>query len=76
MDHFSFAKLLIITGAVLLFGGLLWYFFGNKLSWLGNLPGDIRIEGENFRFYFPITTMILLSLLFSLLLYLIRRLFG
>lgn len=76
MDHLPFAKLLILAGAVLLAGGLIWYFFGDKLSWLGNLPGDIRIERENFRFYFPITTMILLSLLFSLLLYLIRRLLG
>jgi len=39
------------------------------------LPGDIRIEKENVRFYFPITTMILVSAVLSLILYLIRKLF-
>lgn len=76
MNQQPFAKILIIAGLVLLAGGLIWYFFSDKLSWLGHLPGDIRIERENFRFYFPITTMILLSLLFSLLLAIIRRFWG
>lgn len=76
MNDQPFAKILIIAGLVLLAGGLIWYFFGDKLSWLGRLPGDIRIERENFRFYFPITTMILLSLLFSLIIAIIRRFLG
>lgn len=75
MNDQPFAKILIIAGLVLLAGGLIWYFFGDKLSWLGRLPGDIRIERENFRFYFPITTMILLSLLLTLIWNLIKRLF-
>lgn len=60
------AKIFIVIGAVVIAIGLLFYFFGNKLSWLGKLPGDIRIEKENFSFYFPLTTCILLSLLVTL----------
>jgi hypothetical protein len=52
---------------------VVWYFFGNKLHFLGRLPGDIRVERDNFRFYFPFTTMILLSLLFTVVLNLIKK---
>jgi hypothetical protein len=55
--------------------GLLVYFFHDKLHWIGRLPGDIRVEKENFRFYFPITTMILLSLLLTLVINIIRKIF-
>jgi H+/Cl- antiporter ClcA len=68
-------KYLIIIGIIAVLAGLILYFFGNRLSWLGHLPGDIRVEKEHFRFYFPITTMILLSLLLSLILWIIRKLF-
>ncbi|NLN31243.1 MAG: DUF2905 domain-containing protein [Bacteroidales bacterium] len=68
-------KILIITGILMLIAGLILYFAGNKLSWLGHLPGDIRVEKENMRFYFPLTTMILVSVLLSLILYLIRKFF-
>jgi len=60
------AKILIVIGAVVLLLGILFYFFGDKLGWLGKLPGDIRIEKENSSFYFPITTCILLSLVVTL----------
>lgn len=56
-------KYIIIIGAVILIIGVIVYFFGGSLRWLGHLPGDIRIEKENFRFYFPLTTLILLNLL-------------
>jgi cytochrome b subunit of formate dehydrogenase len=68
-------KILIVAGIILVIAGLVIYFAGNKLNWLGHLPGDIRIEKENVRFYFPITTMILVSAVLSLILYLIRKLF-
>jgi H+/Cl- antiporter ClcA len=68
-------KYIIIIGIIVIIAGLILYFFGNRLSWLGHLPGDIRVEKENFRFYFPITTMMLLSLLLSLILWIIRKLF-
>jgi hypothetical protein len=69
------AKVLIFSGIALVIIGLIGYFWGSKFSWLGRLPGDIRIEKENFKFYFPITTMVLLSLVFTLVLHLIRKLF-
>jgi hypothetical protein len=69
------AKVLIVTGLVLVIIGITWYFFGNRFTWLGRLPGDFRIEKENIRFYFPITTMILISIVLSLLLYLARKFF-
>ena len=67
-----FGKLLIVLGFVLTILGLLLTFSG-KIPFLGRLPGDIRIERENFSFYFPLGTCILLSLLLSLLLWLFRR---
>jgi hypothetical protein len=48
---------------------------GNAFSWLGKLPGDVSIKRENFSFYFPIGTSIVLSVLLSLLFYLIGWLF-
>ena len=59
-------KYLMLIGAVILVSGIIIYFFGANLKWLGHLPGDIRIERENFRFYFPLTTLILLNLLIFL----------
>ncbi len=60
-------KYLILIGAAILIIGVIVYFFGGSLKWLGHLPGDIRIERPNFSFYFPITTLILLNLLLFLL---------
>lgn len=57
--------------AVVVVGLLVW---SGALSWVGRLPGDIRIERENVRFYFPITSMILISLVLTLILNLLRRL--
>ena len=68
-------KILIVTGIILFVAGLLLYFAGNKLNWLGHLPGDINIVKENVRIIIPVTSMILLSVVLSLLLYLIRKLF-
>lgn len=68
-------RVLIITGILLLLAGLLWPWItkGNWWRWIGNLPGDIRIEREGFRLFFPVTTMLLLSLLASAVLWLVRR---
>lgn len=60
---------------IVLIGGII-YLFGDKLGWLGHLPGDIRIERENFSFYFPVTTMIIISIVLSLLATFFMRLFG
>lgn len=72
MDQQTGKYILLIGGAIVLIG-LIVYFFGDKLHWIGRLPGDIRVERENVRFYFPITTMIVLSLLLTLLINLIKR---
>ncbi|MBK6265295.1 DUF2905 domain-containing protein [Marivirga sp. S37H4] len=66
-------KWIILIGVGVIFIGILIYFFHDKLHWIGRLPGDIRIEKENFRFYFPITTMILASLLLTILVNLIKK---
>jgi uncharacterized membrane protein HdeD (DUF308 family) len=66
-------KWIILSGIIIVVIGLLIYFFHDKLNWLGRLPGDIRIEKENFRFYFPITTMIIISGLLTLIVNLIRK---
>ncbi|MFN4146744.1 MAG: DUF2905 domain-containing protein [Runella sp.] len=68
-------KWLIIGGLFLVAVGVIVYFFHDKLKWIGHLPGDIRIENGNTRIYFPITTMILLSLLLSLISNLLKRFF-
>jgi uncharacterized membrane protein len=68
-------KWIIGIGAIILIIGIILYFFHDKLNWIGRLPGDIRIEKENFRFYFPISTMILFSLLGTVILWLIRKFF-
>jgi len=66
-------KYIIIIGAVLIIVGIIIYFFNDKLNWIGKLPGDIRIEKENFKLYFPLTTMLVLSLAVTLIINLIRR---
>jgi len=68
-------KWIIGIGVIIILVGIIIYFFHDKLNWVGRLPGDIRIEKENFKFYFPITTMILFSLLGTLIIWLIRKLF-
>ncbi|MBK7233578.1 MAG: DUF2905 domain-containing protein [Saprospiraceae bacterium] len=61
-------KWIIFIGLLLVGVGILFYLFGPYLKWIGRLPGDFRIERENFKFYFPLTTLILLSLVVNLLL--------
>ena len=68
-------KWIIIAGILTVLTGIIIYFFHDKLTWLGKLPGDIRVEKENFRFYFPITTMIVISIVITLLINLFRKFF-
>ena len=68
----SFGKLLIFFGILLVALGLI-LSFGVKISWLGHLPGDISIRRESFSLYFPLTTCLLISLILTLVLYLLRR---
>ncbi|MDE3184655.1 MAG: DUF2905 domain-containing protein [Bacteroidota bacterium] len=68
-------KYILIIGIIIVVVGMLVYFFHDYLRWIGRLPGDIRIERENFRFYFPLTTMIVLSLLVTLIINIFKRFF-
>lgn len=67
------AKGLIIAGVILVIIGLIYYFFQDKLGWLGRLPGDFSYKKDNFSFFAPITTMLILSILLSVIINLIRR---
>ncbi|ACH40351.1 hypothetical protein Gbem_3356 [Citrifermentans bemidjiense Bem] len=68
----SLGKSLIILGLVIAAVGALFTFAG-RFPWLGRLPGDIYVKKENFTFYFPLATSIIISLLLSLILWLFRR---
>lgn len=68
-------KWIIGIGVIIIIVGIIIYFFHDKLNWIGRLPGDMRIEKGNFRFYFPITTMILLSLFGTFIIWLVRKFF-
>lgn len=68
-------KILVLVGIVIVVIGTVIWLAGDKISWFGNLPGDIRVEKENFKFYFPVTSMILLSVVISFLWWVIRKLF-
>ena len=67
------SKWLIIAGVLLIVIGLLLHYAPGALSWFGRLPGDIRIETERTRIYIPITSMILISLVLTLLIRLFRN---
>jgi hypothetical protein len=71
MEKMPVYKILIAAGVVLIAASILWYFISNKLHWLGSLPGDIRIERSGFKFYFPLTTMLLCSLIIHIIIRLI-----
>jgi len=64
-------RILIVAGIVLVVLGLLWPYL-TRLG-LGRLPGDIVIERDNFRFYFPIVTSIVVSVVLTALFWLFRR---
>lgn len=71
-----FARILIIIGLTLLVAGAIILVAVRYFPWLGNLPGDIRYESKNVKFYFPLATMLLLSLIASIVLNIVLRLFG
>jgi hypothetical protein len=69
----SLGRTLIVVGAVIMAIGLLLSLSGRLPFRLGRLPGDILIRGKNSVFYFPLATGLLLSLVLSLLLWLLNR---
>ena len=66
------SKWLIIIGMTTVALGLILNIFSDKLGWLGRLPGDIRLGSKTVRFYFPISTLIIINLV----IYLIMRLIS
>lgn len=65
-------KVLIVIGVVLVLVGII-ITYSDRIPFLGKLPGDITIERDNFRLYFPLATSIILSIVISIILYLINR---
>ena len=68
----ALGKLLILVGVLTIVIGLL-LVLGEKIPWLGKLPGDIIIKREKFSFYFPITTCIIISIILTLLFWVFRK---
>ncbi len=66
-------KILIVTGLALAGLGVLFWLAGRTGLPLGSLPGDIRVERPNFKFYFPLTTCLLLSVVLTLIFWLLHR---
>ena len=67
MHTMAVGKLILIAGLVLVFIGLLLTWAPGLLGWFGHLPGDIRIERGNGSFFFPVTSMIVVSIVLSIL---------
>lgn len=68
----NIGKLILSLGVVLVIIGVGLWLFADKLGWLGNLPGDIKVERPGFTFYFPIATMVLVSIGLSVAMWLIN----
>ena len=64
-------RILISIGLIIVFIGICWPWI-QKIGF-GHLPGDIVVERENFRFYFPVTSMIVVSVVISVILWLLRK---
>jgi hypothetical protein len=68
----SLGKSLIVLGVVIALIGVVLTLAG-RIPWLGRLPGDIYVKRENFTFYFPLATSIIISVVLSFILWLLRR---
>jgi len=69
----ALGQLIVMLGLILIVVGLVT--MRGWLGWFGHLPGDVRVERENMRVYVPIVSMLLISILFSVLSYVLRRIF-
>ncbi|MFB3886883.1 MAG: DUF2905 family protein [Thermodesulfobacteriota bacterium] len=68
----ALGKLLILLGVLIIVMGLL-LLIGEKIPWIGRLPGDMMIRKKNFTLYFPITTCIIISIILTLLFWIFRK---
>jgi hypothetical protein len=69
----NLGKMLIIIGIILIIAGAIFLFFKKIPFGLGRLPGDIIIKKNNFSFYFPLTTSIIISVAVSVILYIVSK---
>lgn len=67
------ARWFMLAGAVIFAIGAILHFAPWMLNWFGKLPGDIRVESDNGKFYFPVTSMLLISLVLTVMVNLFRR---
>lgn len=67
------SRWLVLAGLALVVVGLILHYAPGLLNWFGKLPGDIRIEGERGKFFFPITSMVIVSIVLTVLINLFRR---
>jgi len=70
------SNLLIVVGAVIFLVGVILRYFPSAFSWFGNLPGDIHFQGENTQVFIPITSMLVVSVVATLIFNLAGRFFG
>lgn len=68
----STGKFLIITGLIIVVVGLVFYFFP-KIPFIGRLPGDIYVKKENFIFYMPLTTSLLISIILTIIVAILKK---
>ena len=68
-------KTIIGIGIFISFIGFIFYLFGDRLSFLGNLPGDLKYQSDNINLFFPITSMLIVSLFLSSIIRIIIRFF-
>ena len=73
MGNKPLGQLIVVLGLFIVVVGLVT--MRGWLGWFGHLPGDVRVERPNARIYVPIVSMLLISILFSVLSYVLRRLF-
>lgn len=73
MENKSLGQLIVAVGLIFIVLGLIT--MRGWLGWFGHLPGDVRVERENMRVYVPVVSMLLISILLSVLSYVLRRIF-
>lgn len=68
----ALGKMLIVLGCIIIVIGVI-LLFAHKIPFIGRLPGDIYVKRDNFTFYFPLTTSIIISIILTLIFWLFRR---
>lgn len=75
-EYKTIGILLVMVALIIALVGAVIYFAGSSFSWFGNLPGDLKVERKNFTFYFPMATMLVLSVVLSIIIKLILYFFN